>query len=96
VPGSLLPDGSGDHVFKSGTWRAKNARSDWMLLYTPYFSGSAQPSPQLTMPTWVSTPPCVVMSGPPLSPWHASKPPSLSPAHCICGVTVRLVTVAPG
>jgi|AntAceMinimDraft_5_1070358.scaffolds.fasta_scaffold29905_1 hypothetical protein len=39
-------------------------------------TAAAQPSPQLTMPSWVATPSVMVMSGPPLSPWHASVPPA--------------------
>jgi hypothetical protein len=46
-------------------------------VYTPGFSGRAQPKPQLTMPTWTQA---LVLSrrniGPPESPWQVSTPPS--------------------
>jgi len=83
-------------VRMSGTLRTMKARRDWTLLYTPYLFAAAQPSPQLTMPSWVATPSVMVMSGPPLSPWHASVPPAANPAQIILSVTVRLLPGGPG
>ncbi len=48
-----------------------------IFVYTPGLSGRPQPRPQDTSPMsrpWAT-------SGPPLSPWQASLPPSRCPAH---------------
>lgn len=52
-----------------------------MSAYTPYLSGCAQLWPQDTTPVRYHSPSCSQASGPPLSYWHVSTPPSSKPAH---------------
>ena len=57
------------------------------LEYTPGKLGSAQPIPQLTIPTRVFA--TSSYSGPPLSPWQESFPPSV--AHIMLPVMSPLL-----
>ena len=60
---------------------------------TPGALGTAHPIPQLTTPIRVAAPlllSSLTIRGPPLSPLHASLPPSIQPAQNISGVICPL------
>ncbi len=60
-------------------------------VYTPGTPARAQPSPQLTMPTWIHLPASSLRNiGPPESPWQVSTLPRVQPAQISSLATRRL------
>ena len=58
------------------SWRSKIIRFLLTLVYNPGWSGAAQTPPQETAPYNIgSFSSLMQISGPPESPWHASRPP---------------------
>merc|ERR1719468_286340 len=67
--------------------------------YTPGALGEAQPYPQLTTPYCTAVFPSAQTTGPPESPWHESRPPSVIPSMSKSGTppqnSVSLISSAP-
>lgn len=67
----------------SHTFPLIQSSAELTLAYTPGYPAPAHPIPQETTPTsvWAPVLSSIDTSGPPLSPWHESFPPSSYPAQ---------------